>query len=142
MSTRAVKSPVPMLAVFLAVGLVLPACTDRRLHITSDPPGALVWVNDVQLGRTPVEAEFTFYGVYDVRVELEGHEPLWTEQRARAPWYEYPPIDLIAAAMPWPVRTRIDWHFVLEPKPETEESEADILDRARGLREQLGPPAP
>ncbi|MFB3120043.1 MAG: PEGA domain-containing protein [Stenotrophomonas maltophilia] len=40
--------------------------------ITSEPPGALVWLNDREIGRTPVDVDFEFYGRYDVRLHLPG----------------------------------------------------------------------
>lgn len=119
--------------------LTLPGCLTRKVSITSEPPGATVWVNDVEVGRTPAEAAFRYYGVYDVRVEKEGCEPLRTRARARAPFYEYPPIDLAANAIPGAEHV-VRWHFTLEPALETSlpkaQLEQDLLGRARGLRGQ------
>lgn len=132
-----------LLTAGLAAAAVLPGCLERRLSITSEPPGALVWVNDVELGRTPVEADFTFYGEYDVRVRLEGYEPIQRQMTASQPLYEYPPIDLVAGALPVDFENTVRWHFDLEPSLEkrqtAEEFEKGLLERARGVREQLGP---
>jgi len=118
-------------------------CLDRTLVITSEPPGASVTVNDVEVGRTPVEASFTYYGTYDVLLTLEGFEPLRTRATATAPVYEYPPVDLIAEAVPARIRNQVKWHFALQPSPEasvpTTRLEADVADRARALRERLSP---
>ena len=54
----------------------LTGCIERTISITSEPSGALVHLNDDEVGRTPLTVPFTFYGVYDVRVE---HEPVWME---------------------------------------------------------------
>lgn len=124
-----------------AAALVLPGCLERRLSITSEPPGALVWVNDVELGRTPVEADFVYYGEYDVRVQLEGYEPIQKRVTASQPLYEYPPIDLVAGALPVDFENIVKWHFDLQPALEQsqtpEEFERGLLERARGTREQL-----
>ena len=56
-------------------------CVQRMIKITSDPPGALVRLNDEEVGRTPVTVPFTFYGVYDVRLH---REPLWMAMEAAA----------------------------------------------------------
>lgn len=126
---------------FALVAALLTACTDRRLRITSQPAGALVTVNDVEVGRTPVDADFTYYGVYDVRVEKPGYLALRTKARARAPIYEYPPLDLITEALPGRTEVIIGWHFTLEPLPETTLSPEDVseqtIERARALRGRI-----
>lgn len=133
---------VPMMA-----GALLAGCVERRLEITSDPPGALVWVNDAQLGRTPLESSFLFHGHYDVRVELEGYETLRASALAKAPFYEYPPLDLAAEAIPARLENVQRWHFVLEPVAESllprDQAEAALLDRAGAMRAELeATPAP
>ncbi len=99
--------------VAMSCGL-LSGCVKRTLQITSTPPGALVHVNDQEAGRTPLTMPFQHYGVYDVRLEKEGYEPLWTAGRAPAPWWEHPGPDLIAEAIPG-VRSNVAWHYELQP---------------------------
>lgn len=93
----------------------LTGCLERTILVTSEPEGAIVYLNDREIGRTPVEADFAYFGVYDVRLNLEGHEPVVTSRRARAPLHEVPPIDLAAEAVPAKLPTRIAWHFVMTP---------------------------
>lgn len=116
----------------------LTGCIERRLSITSNPPGARVWVNDQSVGRTPLETTFVYHGVYDIRLEAEGYEPLVTNAKAVAPWWEYPPIDLIASALPWRVWNTQDWSFQLEPSLEStlgrEELEEGLMQRATEMR--------
>lgn len=120
--------------------LMLPGCLQRRIRVTSEPPGAIVWVNDTEIGRTPAETTFTFYGDYDVRLELDGFEPVHEMRRAKAPLYEYPGPDLIAAALPIRFRNVVQWHFVLEPALEKtlspDELESSLIERARRARRQ------
>jgi hypothetical protein len=66
----------------------------RTITIESEPPGAIVWLNDNEVGRTPVTAEFTWYGVYRVRLEKEGYETFTSYERVAAPWYELVGLDL------------------------------------------------
>lgn len=119
----------------------VPACATRTLEITSDPPGATVYLNDQEIGRTPVAATFTHYGTYDVLLVKEGCEPLRVPARARPPVYEVPPLDLPAAAVG--ARTRIRWHFTLQPALEStlppETLEADLVRRAGELRNAARP---
>ncbi|MFA9479949.1 PEGA domain-containing protein [Phycisphaerales bacterium AB-hyl4] len=123
-----------LLLLLLTLALTGTACVQRTIHLTSEPSGALVHLNDEEVGRTPLSVPFTFYGKYDVRLEAEAHEPLWTAARARAPWWEYPGPDLIAEMIPG-MRSDIHWHFSLIPAPAAEDVDEDALrDRARELR--------
>jgi hypothetical protein len=124
------------------LALQLTGCVERTISITSEPAGALVHLNDVEVGRTPVTVPFTFYGVYDVRLEAEGHRTLWTTKKAEAPWWETPGVDLVAEAVP-DARSDLAWHFDLEATPTVDE--ARLIDHARQLRatvEQAEPPSP
>jgi hypothetical protein len=127
------------LAAALALLAGLGGCLERRLLITSDPPGAAVSINDVDLGRTPVEADFTFYGGYDVLVRMDGFEPIRERRDIPTPIYEYPPIDLAASALPVRIEKVVKWHYVLAPAMETAmpKEEAALIERARAARERL-----
>lgn len=133
----------------LAALTLLPGCVERRIEITSEPSGAMVWVNDQQVGRTPTAAAFLYHGVYDVRLHLDGYEPLATEAEAEPPFYEHAPLDFAAEVIPARIRNVQRWHFVLTPALEqTLERptlEADLLARADAMRtkvEQATPPEP
>ena len=124
-----------------AAGLTGVGCVERRIEITSEPAGALVWVNDQQVGRTPTQASFLYHGVYDVRLQLDGFEPLVTEAEASPPIYEHAPLDLVAEMVPARIQNVQHWHFVLEPSLEStlsrEELEAGLLERAGAMRGEL-----
>jgi hypothetical protein len=130
----------------LAVGT---GCVRRDLTVTSDPPGALVFLNDTEAGRTPLTRPFTFYGTYDVRLRKEGYKTLKTKSLVLAPWWQWVPIDLVAEL--FPVTDHQTKHFVMELDPEAEvagsttmpsgpaESADAMLLRALSLRAQLVP---
>ena len=63
-----------MLARLTIIALLLASvgCVERLITVRSQPSGALVYLNDEEVGRTPVTVPFTFYGYYDVRLEHEG----------------------------------------------------------------------
>ena len=86
------------LAVFavIAVALALPGCLHRRLMVRSDPPGAVVFVDDYEIGTTPVSHDFTYYGTRKIRLIKDGYETLTVLQPIPAPWYEWPPIDFFS----------------------------------------------
>ncbi len=100
-----------------AACLLLTGCVERTAKIRTDPPGALVMVNDEEVGVSPVKFSFQWYGDYDILVRKAGYATLKTHYRIDAPWYEWPPFDLIAETL---VPTMIrDEHvlptFTLEP---------------------------
>jgi hypothetical protein len=133
-------APAPVVLLLAAVASL--GCVQRTISITSDPSGALVHLNDEQVGRTPVTVPFIFYGVYDVRLEADGYEPLWTAQKAKAPWWEMPPIDLFAEAVP-NAKAQLHWHFALDPAtPAGEVDPHELVDHAKQLQATISPDAP
>jgi hypothetical protein len=80
----------------LAIALVAGGCVERTLVINSTPPGALVYLNDQEIGRTPIKRDFLWYGNYDVAVRMDGYEAIKTTQNVKAPLYQIVPIDLFA----------------------------------------------
>ena len=127
------------IAMLLAATTLLPACVQRKIRVTSTPPGARVILNDQEIGVTPVETRFTFYGGYDIQLLKPGYEHIHELRQAKAPLHEYPIIDLAATAVPADIDHTIEWHFDLTPVPETTDPEGArgaLLDRAADLREQ------
>lgn len=121
------------LRVALALSIAaVSGCVQRTVHVTSQPSGALVYLNDEEVGRTPVTVPFTFYGVYDVRLEKDGYHPLWTATRADAPWWEAPGPDLIAETIPG-LKVKLDWHYQLRPL--STEDEDSLISRAQELHD-------
>lgn len=121
----------------ITLGLLATGCVERTIDITSTPSGALVYLNDEEIGRTPLVTPFTYYGVYDVRLEKEGYQPMWTSERASAPWWEYPGPDLVAEAIP-DAKSNLKWHFFLLPAEPSEDVDPDaLIERAEKLRGEL-----
>ena len=114
--------------------LILAGCVERTVRIETDPPGARVIVNDEEVGVSPVKFSFLWYGDYEFIIRKPGYKTLKTHRRIDAPWYQYPPFDLVAETM---VATTIrDEHvvgpFVLQPAEEV--SVTEIVQRAEELR--------
>lgn len=119
------------------VGVVaISGCVERTVKIETQPPGALVIVNDEEVGVSPARFSFLWYGDYDIILRKPGYETLKTHYRIRPPWYQIPPFDIVAETMV-PVMIH-DEHtpppFVLEPlaPPPTHE----VVERAMELRER------
>jgi hypothetical protein len=118
------------------VAMVGAGCVERTITITSEPAGALVHLNDEEVGRTPVTVPFTFYGKYDVRVEADGYQPLWTRTEAVAQWWENIGPDIAAETIPHH-KAEQHWHYKLDPY--TERDPDALVDRAKQLRATLRP---
>lgn len=119
---------------FFAACLINTGCVRRTISITSDPSGALVWLNGREIGRTPVSVEFLYYGEYDVQLVAEGYEPLLTTGKADAPLWDNVPLDFFAEITPGEKHSRIEWHYVMSPR---DDDPAALLERARELRARL-----
>jgi len=112
----------------------LTGCVQRTISITSQPDGALVHLNDEEVGRTPLRVPYLFYGTYDVRLEKDGCKPLWTKQKTKAPWWETPGPDLIAEMIP-NNKVEQNWHFELETITPAEEEA--LISRAQTMRDSI-----
>lgn len=119
----------------LSIGLLTGGCIQRTITVTSEPSGALVYLNDSEVGRTPVTVPFTFYGTYDVRLEKEGFQSLNTQQQAKAPWWEAPGPDLLAEAMPGTRKVQLNWNYTLRPSEEVVPDR--LIERAKELRQEV-----
>ncbi len=118
------------------VGLVvgMGGCVRRTIAITSTPAEALVYVNDREVGRTPCEVEFLYYGVYDVRLKLDGYESVVGSGTAGAPVWDFIGADLIAEVAPVSLESRVEWHFEMI---RADNSPADLLARAQQMRQSV-----
>lgn len=121
----------------------LVGCVQRRMYITSEPEGARVTVNDVEVGLTPVEVDFTFYGDYDILLVKDGFEPLRQVRPVKAPMWQVPPFDLVAEAVPGRTRHEVKLHFVMQPALETAQDRAEfekqLIERAKAAAEKTDP---
>jgi hypothetical protein len=107
-------------------------CVRRTISITSDPAGALVTLNDREVGRTPVEVDFTYYGTYDVRLVKEGFEPFVGSADATAPLWDTVPLDLLSELTPADLHARVEWHFTMAPT-----QGGGMLERADQMRQTV-----
>ena len=91
----------------LAAAALVPSwgCVQRRMTIRSSPPGALVYVDDYQIGTTPVSTDFIYYGTRKIRLIKDGYETLTVRQPFPIPWYEIFPLDFVTENLwPWEIR--------------------------------------
>ena len=127
--------------VLVLVAALLPAgCVERELTITSTPPGAIVYISDVEKGRTPLTTQFTWYGDYDIILRRQGCQTLKTHAALNPPIYEIPPLDLFSAMAPWTYHDQRYLHFQLEELREA--SDEELISRADSLGQQNIQPVP
>jgi hypothetical protein len=117
--------------------MVLAGCVERKLTINTDPQGAMVILNDQEIGTSPVTVPFNWYGDYWVRINKEGYETLDTHRNLKAPLHDHLPFDFFAQILyPGQIVDAYEWTFELSPKeyPAREE----LIDNGQSLRSQLG----
>jgi len=126
------------LGLFAAVvlSIALAGCVERTLTVNTIPEGALVVLNDEEIGRAPVTTSFNWYGDYNVRISAPGYETLNTHRRLKGPWYDKFPWDFIMNNLnPRRIVDKYEWTFELQPKKEIDRDE--LIKSATDLRDRL-----
>lgn len=126
-------------AVLLLLALaVTGGCVERKMVITSDPPGATVTINQTWTGKTPYVLPFKHYGTYDIRIEKADHYPLHVAEPITAPLYEQPGVDFVSEVLiPKKIRDVRRLHYKLE-KTDQQDKLTDILGRAEEMATRTG----
>lgn len=134
----------------LALGAAFAAgsagCVERRLTIGSAPEGALVYINDKEIGHTPITVPITWDGDYDLRFRMEKDvgtpgDPkieryyLHTHNKTETPWFSVIPMDLVAELLPIPFKDDQVWAFSIPRVPD--EPPDEVIERARRLKTEL-----
>lgn len=125
--------------VLVAVCAVAGGCVQRRLTIRSNPPGAMVYVDDYPIGTTPVSTDFVYYGTRKVRLSLSGYETLTVMQPIPTPWYEFPGLDFFSEnVVPGEIRDErvVDYQL----KPQVIVPSQQLIGRAENLRQASAAP--
>jgi len=117
------------------VAILLGGCVERTLTVRSDPPESLLYLNGTEVGRTPFESDFTWYGWYDLELRKEGYETLKTRGEVIAPWWQWVPLDLIAELLP--LRDHQTLSYTLRPTTTQQVDPQNMLHHAESLQGQL-----
>jgi hypothetical protein len=121
--------------VLLITSVVVCGCVERKLTINTQPQGALVVLNDEEIGASPVTVPFNWYGDYCVRISKDGYQTLDTHRKLKAPWYDHFPFDFFAGLTPKRTVDSYEWTFELAPlKQPTRE---ELIQNAEELKKQL-----
>jgi hypothetical protein len=122
-------------------------CVERRMTVRTNPPGALLYVDDYEVGTTPCSVSFTYYGTRKIRLIKDGYETLTVMQPIPTPWYEFVPIDFFSENLvPGQIHDQRTLDFQLRPQPvvPTEQLLAQAEQLRRGVHAAAGvaPPPP
>ncbi len=124
---------------FIVAGLVVvlsSGCVERELTINTEPQGAMVTLNDEQIGVSPVTVTFNWYGDYWVRASKEGFETLDTHRELKAPLHDRFPFDFFADVLyPGQIVDDYEWTFELAPRQDL--TREQLLEQADALRTQV-----
>ncbi len=102
--------------------------------VRSNPPGAMVYVDNQPIGTTPCATDFVYYGTREIRLVKPGYETLTVNQPIPVPWYEVPPLDFFTEnVVPQKIQDyrTVSYNMVPQVIVPTEQ----LLSRAEELRQ-------
>ena len=125
-----------MIMMLTAAALTSTGCVERQLTVNTQPQGALVWLNDEEIGYSPVTVSFNWYGDYNIKIRKEGYQTLKTHRPLKRPLHDYPPFDFFAQCLyPKQIKDSYSWNFILEPQQYP--SQAQLIEDAQEFKKQL-----
>ena len=128
-------------SLLLLLPLAAGGCVERFIYVKSDPPGATVTLDDREIGKTPVEIPFTWYGKRLLSVELKGRAPVREVIAVDPPWWQFFPLDFITdVLLPFTLTDRAEFSYVLEEAAVSDKELEDVKRRAAELREKAAGP--
>jgi hypothetical protein len=123
--------------VFFAFVLLLlcfcTGCVERKITIFTEPSGAMVLLNDEEVGTSPVTVGFEWYGDYNVEISKEGYQVLKTHQNIKRPIADRFPFDFFADMFSSKIY-EYKWSFKLEPLQPVDKEK--LIESAVALQKQ------
>lgn len=123
------------IACILLISLLVTGCVERRLTVVTEPAEAVVWLNDEEIGVSPVTVNFNWYGDYRVRIEKPGYEILNTHRKLDRPTHDRFPLDFFAEVL-WPGRIEDAYTWNFELAPYQQKSADELIESAMELKQQ------
>lgn len=144
-TVRSPRDSSKLTALLIVALLVLSTngCVRRRLTVLSNPPGAMVYVDNQPIGSTPCSVDFTYYGTREMRLVKPGFETLTVNQPIPTPWYQIPPLDFVSDNFAL-TKIRDNRTVSFNLQPQTMLPVEEIIRRGEELRGQsrMGPIVP
>jgi hypothetical protein len=125
--------------IFLLVTILTTAgCVERKLTINTNPAGAQVFLNDEEIGVSPVTTSFNWYGDYNVTIRKQGCETLQARHKLQSPWFDFFPFDFVTQVLyPGRIVDSHEWSFDL--KPQKEVGRQELIKAAEQMKGQAEP---
>jgi hypothetical protein len=127
-----------MLISTLIAAAFLSGCVERRLTINTEPQGAIISLNDEEIGASPVTVGFNWYGNYKVRATRPGYEILDTNRKLDPPAHDGFPLDFFATIWPSRITDEYEWTFQLTPYKTPDRDQ--LIRDAQALKKQVNQP--
>jgi len=124
----------PIAVLLLLICALNTGCVRRRLTVRTNPPGAVVYVDDQEIGTTPCSASYVYYGTRKITVMKDGYRTETSYQRFFPPWYQIPPLDFVSENL-IPREFRDDRIIDVQLAPEEIVPQQQLIDRAQSLRD-------
>jgi hypothetical protein len=104
------------------------------MTVTSNPPGATVYLDGKEIGRTPFSTNFDHYGKREFRIVKQGYETKTELKPVRAPWYQWVGFDFVSEVLlPGKLTDHKSYEFDLQPEKAVPGSE--LIARAEDFRQ-------
>ena len=124
-----------LLFLLACLALLTCNCTQRRIIIATEPPGAAVTVDGEDKGLTPTSFQFSFYGGREIVLEKEGYQTYKSIIPVNAPVFQIFPLDLMMLLVPYPFIDTRTFYFILEKQGKTDIKKC--IERMEKLKEHL-----
>jgi hypothetical protein len=121
----------------LALAPLVGGCVEQTLTVDSNPPGAVVYLNDQEVGRTPMTVDFKWHGWYDLVIRKEGYQTLKAQAPVIAPIWNWMPLDLFAELLPVRLKDAQHLHYTLQPLSGQVINPHQLVGRGEEMRTEL-----
>jgi hypothetical protein len=129
----AMHKSIPFLLLVLVSATACGGCFERRLLVRSNPPGALLKIDDEEIGVTPVSTSFVYYGTRKMQLIKDGYETLTILQPIPAPITQWPGVDFFTEHLvPRQIRDVRVVEYQLQPAAAAPADQ--VLERGKQLR--------
>lgn len=119
------------LSIVLAIILAFsPGCLRKTLSVRTEPPGAEIYIDGVEVGQSPVtNIPFSFYGNREIMAVHPDYAVQKKLAHIRTPWYAHFPLDIFTELI-LPFNFEDNRYFVMELKRAPKIEPAELVARA------------
>ncbi|HNZ66574.1 MAG: PEGA domain-containing protein [Planctomycetes bacterium] len=125
--------------IILIFCILICGCVERKITITTDPPGAFVWLDGKKIGKTPLETPFIFHGTREITLQKKGYEIQSNMEPISIPWFQLFPIDFFTEfCCPFTFKDEHTFHYTLIPQlNKTDKAKTELMHRANTFKQEI-----